>query len=117
MLVLLYSSFCFVTAYLLIQSVEKLLTRGSSGERRAMVQRAAEATEVEQALRRPIEGDAHAIEQIDDARRGLAHIFDRRLVCEEVAAVDGVVKVLPGGVTLTLQILCRVDAALRADRV
>ena len=47
----------------------------------------------------------------------LAHRLHRRLVGEEVAAVNGVVEVLPGGVAFALQILGRVDAALRAYRV
>ena len=51
------------------------------------------------------------------AGRGLAHGLDGSLVGEEVAAVDGVVEVLGGGVALALQILGGVDAALRADRV
>src|SRR5262249_3900526 len=51
------------------------------------------------------------------ARRRLAHGLDRRLVGEEVAAVDGVVEVLPGRVALTLRVDRAVDAALRAHRV
>ena len=51
------------------------------------------------------------------AGRGLAHGLDRRLVGQKVAAVDGVVEVLPGGVALALQILGGVDAALGANRV
>ncbi len=51
------------------------------------------------------------------AGRGLAHGFDGGLVGEEVAAVDGVVEVLVGGVAFALQILGGVDAALGADRV
>ncbi len=82
-----------------------------------LIQRAAEAAEVEQAFRRAIEGNAHAVEQVDDAGRGLAHGLDRRLVGEEVAAVDGVVEVLAGGVAFALEVLGGVDAALRADRV
>ena len=51
------------------------------------------------------------------AGRGLAHVLDGRLVGEEVAAVDGVVEVLAGGVALALEVLGGVDAALGADRV
>src|SRR5581483_8064470 len=51
------------------------------------------------------------------AGRHLAHGLYRRLVGEEVAAIDGVVEMVPGGVTLALQILGGVDAALGADRV
>src|SRR4051794_14672086 len=82
-----------------------------------MVEGAAEAAEVQQAFRCAIEGDAHAIEQIDDGRRGLAHVLDRRLIGEEIATVDGVVKVLPGGVAFAFKIFCCVDSALSAYRV
>ena len=48
----------------------------------------------------------------------MSHIsLHRRLVGQEVAAVDGVVEVDPGGVAFALQVLGGVDAALRADRV
>ena len=107
----------FVAAHLLVERVEQLLAGGSAGEGGAVVERAAEAAEVEQALRGAVEGHAHAVEQIDDAGRGLAHGLDGRLVGEEVAAVDGVVEVLRRGVALALQVLGGVDAALRADRV
>ena len=94
-----------------------MLAGGGAGKGGAVVERAAKAAEVEQALGRAIEGHAHAVEQVDDSRRGLAHGLDRRLVGQKVAAVDGVVEVLPGGVALALQVLGGVDAALRADRV
>ena len=51
------------------------------------------------------------------AGSGLAHTLHRSLVREEIAAVDRVVKVLRGGVAFALQILCGIDAALRADGV
>ena len=51
------------------------------------------------------------------AGRHVAHGLHGRLVGEEVAAVDRVVEVLPGGVALALQVLGGVDAALGADRV
>ena len=47
----------------------------------------------------------------------VAHLLDGGLVGEEVAAVDGVVEVRPGGVALALEVLGGVDAALRADGV
>ncbi|MNE88190.1 hypothetical protein D3C80_1854700 [compost metagenome] len=56
----------------------------------------AEPAEVEQPLRGAVEHDAHPVHQMDDARRGLAHRFDRRLVRQEVATVDSVVEMLPG---------------------
>ena len=77
-----------VAAHLLVQRVQQLLTGGGAGERGAMMLGAAEAAEIQQALGRAIEHHAHAIEQVDDAGRGLAHPLDRRLIGEEVAAVD-----------------------------
>jgi hypothetical protein len=57
-------------------------------------ERATEAAEVEQAFGGAVEGDAHAVEQVDDGGALLAHVLDGGLVGEEVAAVDGVVEVL-----------------------
>ena len=102
MLVLLHLAFGFVTAYLLVESIQKLLAGGCSGERGAIVKRAAEAAKVEQTFGRAIERNAHPVEQIDDAGRGVAHGFDRRLVGEEVATVDRVVEMLPGGIAFAL---------------
>ena len=116
-LVLLDLAFGLVAAHLFVERVEKLLAGGGAGERGAVVERAAEAAEVEQAFGSAVEGHAHAIEQVDDAGRGFAHGLDRRLVGEKVAAVNGVVKMLPGGVAFALEVLGGVDAALRADRV
>ena len=110
-------AFGLVAAHLLVERVEQLLAGGGAGKGGAVVQRAAEAAEVEQTFGGAIEGHTHAVEQIDDAGRGLAHGFDGRLVGEEVAAIDGVVKVLRGGVAFALEILGGVDAALRANRV
>src|SRR6266446_9758832 len=117
MLVLLYLAFGFVAADLLVERVEKLLAGGCSGERGTVVEGAAEAAKVEQTFGRAIERNAHAVEQIDNAGRGVAHGFDRRLVGEEVASVDGVVEVLPGGIAFAFQVLGGVDASLRANRV
>ena len=110
-------AFGLVAAHLLVERIEQLLAGGGAGKRGAVVERAAEAAEVEQAFGGAVEGNAHAVEQVDDAGRGLAHGLHRRLVGEEVAAVDGVVEVLPGGVAFALQVLGGVDAALGADRV
>ena len=107
----------FVAAHLLVERVEQLLAGGGAGECGAVIERAAEAAEVEQAFGSAIEGHAHAVEQVDDAGRGFAHRLDGRLVGEEVAAVDGVVEVLRGGVAFALEVLGGVDAALRADGV
>src|SRR6185437_2320730 len=79
-----------------------------------MVQRSAETAKIEQAFGSAIEGNAHAVEQVDDAWRGLAHVLHRRLVGEEVAAVNGVIEVLPRAVALAFEVLGGVDSALRA---
>ena len=107
-------AFGFVAAYLLIERVQKLLAGGGAGKRSAVEQRSAETAEVEQAFRRAVKRNAHAIEQIDDAGRSIAHALDRRLVGEEVAAVNGVVKMLPGGIAFALQVLGCIDATLSA---
>ena len=86
-------------------------------KRRAVVQRPAKPAEVEQPFRRAVEGHAHAIEQVDNPRRGVAHVFNWRLIAQEVAAVDRVVKVLPGRVALALQVFRGVNPTLRAHRV
>ena len=116
-LVLLYLAFGFIAPNLFVKRIEQLLPGGRAGKSRAVVERAAEAAEIEQTFRRAVEGHAHAVEQVDDAGRGVAHRFHRRLVGEEVATVNGVVKMLPGGVALALEILGRVDPALRTNRV
>ena len=51
------------------------------------------------------------------AGRRLAHGLYRRLVGQKIAAINRVVKVLPGGVAFALHILGGVDSALRANRV
>src|SRR3981081_2821586 len=97
-LVLLYLAFGFVAADLLVERVEKLLAGGCSGKRGALVEWAAEAAEIEQTFGRAIEGKAHAVEQIDDARSCVAHGLNRRLVGEKVASVDRVVEGGPRGI-------------------
>src|SRR6202047_1357786 len=116
-LVFLYLALGFVAADLLVERVEKLLPRGCAGERGAIVERAPETAEIEQALGSAIEGNAHAVEQIDDARSGVAHGLNRRLVGEEVSTVDRVVEMLPGGIAFAFKVLGGVDATLRANRV
>jgi len=110
-------AFRFVAPHLLIERVQQLLARGGAGECGAVVKRAAKAAKIQQPFRGTVERNAHAVEQVDDAGRGLAHGFHRGLVGQEVAAVHGVVEVLPGGVAFTLQVLGGIDAALRAHRV
>ncbi len=55
-----------VAADLLVERVEELLAGGGAGEGGAVVERAAEAAEVEQAFGGAVEGHAHAVEQVDD---------------------------------------------------
>ena len=64
-----------------------------------------------------VEGDAHAVEQVDDGGGAGGHVADGGLVGEEVSAVDGVVEVLVDGVSLALEVLGGIDATLRADGV
>src|SRR5215217_564278 len=90
-----YFAVNFVTTNLFVQGVEQLLAGRSSGERSAVMFSAAKTAEVEQSFRRAREGNTHAIEQVNDRRRHLAHRFRRWLVREKVAAVDSVVKVFP----------------------
>ena len=80
MLVLLDLALGLIPAHLLIERVKQLLPRGRARECGAVIQRPAKAAEVEQAFRRSIEGNAHAVQQINDARRGLAHVTHRGLV-------------------------------------
>src|SRR5580704_10204932 len=106
-----------MAADLLIERVQKLLPCRCTGERRAVIQSAAEAPVIQQSLRRTIERDAHAVEQIDDARRRFAHALDQRLIRQKIAAVNGVVKVLLRSVAFALLVFRRVYAALRAHRM
>ena len=117
--VLEFADFAFglVAAHLLVERVEKLLAGGGAGEGGAIEERASEAAEVEQSFGRAVEGHAHAVEQVDDAGGGFAHGLDRRLVGQEVSAVDGVVEMLPGGIAFAFKIFGGVDAALGADGV
>src|SRR5580692_10967640 len=93
-----YLIFGFRATDLLIEGVEELLSCGGPGKRGAVIERAAEAPEIEQAFRRAIEHDAHAIEEIDDGGGGFAHSFYERLIGEKIAAVNCVVKMFPGGI-------------------
>ncbi|MCU1226923.1 MAG: hypothetical protein JWQ42_5016 [Edaphobacter sp.] len=104
-----------VAADLLVEGVEELLAGSGSSEGGAVVEGASEAPEVEQALGGAIEGDAHAVEQVDDGWPLSCHVLDGGLVGEEVAAVDGVVEVLEDVVALALEVFGGVDAALGAD--
>src|SRR5262249_43449878 len=109
-------AFAFPAADLFVERVEQLLAGGRTGEGRALVERAAEAAAVEAAFGRAIERHAEAIKQVDDLGAPVAHFLDGRLVIEEVAAVDRVVKMLVFVVALRAgDLVDAVDAALRAD--
>ena len=62
-------TFRLVAAHLLIERVQQLLPGGRAGECGTVVKRPTEAAEIEQALWSAVEGNAHAVEQVDDARR------------------------------------------------
>src|SRR5579872_814379 len=97
---LLYFSFGFIPPHLFVECVKKLLTSSRSRKSSAVIQSSAEAAEVEQSFGRAVERNAHAVKEVDDPRRGLAHILNRRLVSEEVSAIDRVVKMFPGRIAL-----------------
>src|SRR5581483_564188 len=104
----------FMTAHLLVEGIQQLLTGGCPGKRRPVVQRSSKAAKIEQALRSTVKGDAHPVKQINDAGRGIAHFLHRRLIREEVAPVNRIVKMLPRGVAFAFQVLGGIDTALRA---
>ena len=85
----------FPAAALFVQRVQQLLAGGGSGESRALVKRAAKPPAVEEPFLGAIERHAQPVHQVDDPRRPVGHLLDGRLMLQEVAAVDGVVKVLP----------------------
>src|SRR4051794_3203973 len=107
----------FVAPHLFIECVEKLLPGCGACEGGAIVERSTKAAEVEQAFRSAVERNSHAVEQIDNSRSGIAHRFDRRLVRQEVAAVHGVVEVLPRRVAFAFKIFGGIDATLGAHGV
>ncbi len=104
-------------AHLLVERVEQLLAGGGAGKSGAVEQRAAESPEVEQPFRRAVERHTHAVQKLDDARRGVGHALDRRLIGEEVAAVHRLFQMDARTVAFALGVHAGVDAALRADRV
>src|SRR5579863_10031001 len=79
-LVLLDLAFRLIAAHLLIESVEELLAGGRSRKGGAVIEGAPEPAEIQEAFRGAVEGDTHAIEEVDDPRSCLTHRFDRRLI-------------------------------------
>src|SRR5215472_11934361 len=82
----------------LIERIQQLLAGGSASKSGAIVERATKAAKIEQPFRRAVERYAHAIQQVDDGGSRVAHLFYRRLIREKIAAVNGVIEVLPGGI-------------------
>ena len=83
----------------------------------AVIECASESPVVEQSFGCAIEHNAHAIEKIDDARRGLAHALHQGLIRQKIPAIDRVVEVFIDRVAFALLIFCRIDAALGANRM
>src|SRR5581483_9876244 len=51
----------FMTAHLLVEGIQQLLTGGCPGKRRPVLQRSSKAAKIEQALRSTVKGDAHPV--------------------------------------------------------
>ncbi len=102
---------------LLVQRIQQLLPRRRARIGRPVVLGAAEPPEIQQAFAGAVKHDPHAVQQIDNAGRMVAHMLDRRLVGEKVAAVNRVVQMLIGRIALAFRIDRAVDAALSADRM
>ena len=102
-------------AHLLVERVEQLLTGGRTCECGTAFLRATESAQVKKTFRSAIEHDPHAIEKVHDGRSRLAHARHHGLVRQEIAAVDGIVDVLPDRIAFTLGVEHRIDTALCAD--
>ena len=108
----------FPAPHLLVQGVEQLLAGRGPGEGRPPEERAAEAALIAKALGRAVERHAQPVHQVDDPRGPVGQFLHRRLVLEEIAAVDGILEMLPRAVAqLPGQIVDAVDPALGADAV
>ncbi len=103
---------------LLVERVEELLTRRRAGEVGPLEERAPEQAEIASALVRPVERDAHSVEQVDDPGCPVCHLEDGVLVGEIIAAVEGLIEVLVLRVALLAgDLVAGVDAALGAHGV
>ena len=108
----------FPAPHLLVECVEQLLAGGGAGKSRAAIERAAKTALIAKTFGRAIEGHAQPVHQVDDLRRPIGHFLDRRLMLEEIAAVDRVVEMFPLVVAqLPGEIVDAVDAALGARAV
>ena len=107
-----------VAANLLVKGVEQLLAGCGPSKARPLVERAAESPLIAKAFRSAVEGHSQPVHQVNDPRSPVGHFFDRRLVLEKVAAVDGVVEVFPFRVSLLpRERVDAVDATLGTDAV
>ncbi len=113
---LLNQAFAFPAANLFIKGVKELLPGGGAGKGRTLEHGATEAALVTQAFGRAIEGDSHAVKQVNNLGTPVAHFLDGWLMLKEVAAVDGVVQVEIFGIALLAgQRVDGINATLRAD--
>ena len=108
----------FPAADLLVKRIEQLLAGGRPGEGRSLEERTAKPPLIAKTLGSAVERHAQTVHQVDDPRAPIGHFLDRRLVLQEVAAVDRIVEMLPLVVALLpRQGVDAVDAPLGADAV
>ena len=100
-------------AHLFVERIEELLASCGTGKSGTSFLRTAESAQVEQAFRGSIEHYAHAVEHVDDFWGGFAHGAYLRLVCQKVAAVNGVVEVLFHRIAFAFGVQRGVYASLR----
>src|SRR5690606_8557064 len=101
-----------------VEGVEQLLAGGGAGKRRSLVQRSAETATIDEAFGRAVKGYAEPIHQVDNFRRPVGHFLHGRLMLEEVAAIDGIIEMLPLAVAqLPRLVVDAVDATLSTHAV
>src|SRR5690606_7693702 len=101
------------TPHLLVKRIQDLLACRSAREGRAFVQGAAEPPAIEKTFDRAVKRDAQSVQKVNHLGRPIRHFLDGRLVGQEVAAVNRVVKVLPLVVAgLAGQVVYAIDPAL-----
>ena len=101
----------------LIRAEQQLLTGLTTRVERARYLRATEGTIGEQAAVLTCKRNALRHALIDDVHRHLSEAIDICLTRAKIAALDGVVEQTTHTVAVVLIVLCRVDTALRCDRV
>src|SRR5699024_4464050 len=100
-----------------IKCVQELLPRCCTGICSPMVQSTAKTSEVKKTFRRSVKRNTHTVQQVNDFRRRISHCFYRGLVCQEVTAVNRVVKMYSSCIGLTFCIDCSIYTALGTYRV